>query len=277
MDNISLILYSNEEYLPIAYLSSLQINKFVDNNIPKYLATNRFNNLFKFTDFTILDADTPYQPDASHCRNILIKAIESVNSDYILYMQDDYYLIDHLKHDLLPPILKYMREKNIGFFSLFAQPSHFGCVDHDHKLYGLPTIIDLTKSNHYRYALTTQPCIWHKDLLKQIIDHNQYLTLSTFDNYNIRNCQNILNDPNNPIENFWDYNMSIAAFDRDDNTMGNYAFDTHDGISEYYIILYSEIIRNGKFNTSTLNNKIIVDNILTQFNILEDNRYNRFI
>lgn len=277
MSNISLVLYSNEEYLPIAYLSSLQINKFVDSNIPKYLATNRFNNLFEFKDFVILDADTPYEPDASHCRNILLKAIESVDSDYILYMQDDYYLINHLKHELLPPILKYMSEKNIGFFSLFAQPSYLGHAYPDYEIYGLPTVIDFTRSNHYRYALTTQPCIWHKNLLKQIIDHNPYLTLSTLDNYSIRNCQNIPNDPNNSIDNFWDYSMSIAAFDKNDSNMGNYGFDTHDGLSEYYIILYSEIIRNGKFNTSTPNNQKVVDKILTECNVLQDSRYSRFI
>ena len=268
MNNLSLLLYTNEKYIPIAYLSSIQHKKFLNLNITKYLVTNKFiDQNFNFTNFNIIDTQVTFTDDASHFRNVMYEALTNyIKTDYILYFQDDYYLINYIKIDNFIKLFNFMQNNNIGFLSLYG---------HD-KINGEYIYNDLSKlikfNYNYEYCFSTQPCIWNRRFLLEILESNPYLTMRMLDTAKFKNKQG------KHISENWDYNWSGAGLIFDSPEMGNYALDTHNGLDDYYLLIYSEIIRHGKFNTHThKNNKFIVNQIISEYNLLKDLRYNEFL
>lgn len=271
MNNISLVMYTNEKYLPIAYLSSIQINKYFNLDIPKYLLTNRYLNLnFNYENFNIFETNTKFDSYGYHFKDMMIKFLSSIDSTYILYFQDDYYLINYFKQDNFYNLLNYIISNDIGFMSLTPAKTQFGNIVNNTKSYNLPDIIELNPS--YEYITSTQPCIWNKNLLLQILKDNDYLNLSMLDTANYKNSHG------NPIRSEWTYYQKPYSFASSCSIVKNYAFDEHNGNDDYYILLYSEIIRYGKFNTNThKNNKQIVEQIMNMYDLQNDNRYKIFL
>jgi hypothetical protein len=66
---------------------------------------------------------------------------------------------------------------------------------------------------------------------------------------------------------FWDYEFKHICLNKNNST-GNYAFDEHNGEDDYFLFLYSEIMRHGKFNVlSHRNNRTFLDEFLPKNNI----------
>lgn len=272
MNNLSLLMYTNEKYLPIAYLSALQHNKYLNLNIKKYLVTNKFIDYgFNFNDFSIIDTDTSFAGDASHFRNVMYKTLKDhIKTDYILYFQDDYYLIDKIKNDNFLQLFNYVQDKNIGFMSLYGHRPEHGIIVDDTKTYDL---LNIMKFHHsYTYSTSVQPCIWNRKFLLDILEHNERLTLSMLDTSHFKN------KAGGRQSDHWDYDWEVYGLVFDRPIMGAFAFDEHNGSDDYYLLHYSEIIRHGKFNRHTHhNNKKIVEKIIEELNLKNDNRYKLFL
>jgi hypothetical protein len=272
MNNLSLLMYTNEKYIPVAYLSYMQINKYLNLHIKKYLVTNKFLDYnFSFDDFSIIDTSISFCDDASHFREVMYKALkEHILTDYILYFQDDYYVLNYVKTDNFIKLFDYIQSKNIGFLSLYGHGAFNGEIVADCDMNGLPNIIKFYHS--YMYSTSVQPCIWNRKFLLDILENNNYLTLSMLDTSNFKNKKGSHQSAE------WDYDWDVYGLVFDKPEMGGFAFDEHNGIDDYYLLHYSEIIRHGKFNTHThRNNKTIVENIIKKHNIYSDNRYKQFI
>lgn len=272
LDNISLIMYTNEKYIPIANLSASQINKHLLLNIPKYLITNKFIDYnFNFLDFHIIDTNTPFAHDASHFREVMYKTLKNyINTDYILYFQDDYYLFKDLKINNFLNLFNYIQQQDIGFMSLYGHGSECGELIENTTKFNLPSIMKFYRS--YMYSTSVQPCIWNRQFLLDILEHNEYLTLSMLDTSNFKNKMGYRQSDG------WDYQWDTYGLVFDSPDMGGFAFDNHNGIDDYYLLMYSEIIRHGKFNTHThYNNKIIVNKIIEEYKLKKDSRYSNFL
>lgn len=272
MKNLSLLMYTNEKYIPIAYLSSIQQNKYLNLNINKYLVTNKFIDYgFNFLDFNIIDTNTSFVDNSSHFRNVMYKALKyHIDTDYILYFQDDYYLLNKIKNDNFIQLFSYIKDKNIGFISLYGHNPQHGSIVTDTKSCDLPNIMKFHHS--YTYCTSTQPCIWNKKFLLDILEHNEYLTMNMLDTSHFKNRSGGLQSE------AWDYDWDLYGLVFDNPIMGSFAFDEHNGIDDYYLIHYSEIIRHGKFNTHThRNNKKVVEELIKQYNLTNDNRYANFL
>jgi hypothetical protein len=272
--NLSFVMYTNEKYLPIAKLSVDKVLEYFKLSVPKYLATNRLNKNFDldYCDFKIIDTNTPFKNDGSHFRNVMLTLLNNhVKTKYFLYFSEDYYLIKPFKINNLIKLLCYIEDKDIGYMSLIGHPQFYGSKNNDTESYDLPDIMQLNPMS-YIYSFSMQPCIWNKDFFLQIIDSNQRLTLPILDTTNFKNRKN------QPLSSGWDYNWTPHSFVFDSSLFGNYAFDTHNGIDDYYILLYSEIVRGGKFNLNTHNNnKNTVNSIIKQYNITSNPIYQQFL
>jgi len=73
------------------------------------------------------------------------------------------------------------------------------------------------------------------------------------------------------FDNF--YNCLITQypdviFEKKNSLTSNYTFDEHNGNDDYFLMLYSEILRFGKFNFNThSNNRIFLEKFLSEKNI----------
>lgn len=272
MNDISLVVYTNEKYLPIAKLSIDQIKQYFSAPVPKYLATNRFHDMgLNYDDFIIVDANTNFQVDASHFREVMLQLLSKhMHTKYFLYFSDDYYLIKPTKIDNLTKVLSYVQDNNIGYMSLIGHPACFGNLVNNTAPYTLPDIMKLDTS--YVHAFSMQPAIWNREFFLQILESNGRLTLQMLDStsFNNRSGKHIVEK--------WDYDWSPYAFVMDDNLFGNYAFDTHNGIDDYYILLYSEIMRHGKMNlTNHINNRNTVTEIINKYSLRSNPIFREFL
>lgn len=272
--NLSFVMYTNEKYLPIAKLSIDRVSEYFNLSVPKYLATNKLNKDFNldYCDFEIIDANIPFESDGSHFRNVMLTLLTNyVKTKYFLYFSEDYYLIKTFKINNLIKLLAYIEDKDIGYMSLIGHSQFYGSKNNDTESYDLPDIMQLNPIS-YIYSFSMQPCIWNKDFLLQIIDSNQRLTLPILDTTNFKNRKN------KPLSNGWDYNWTPHGFIFNNSLLGNYALDTHNGIDDYYMLLYSEIVRGGKLNLNTHNNnKNTVKSIISKYNIRSNPIYQQFL
>lgn len=271
INNISFVMYTNEKYLPIAKLSIDRIAEYFTLQIPKYLATNHFDSDLDYHDFSIVDTQTPFQTDASHFREVMyILLTRYVRTKYFLYFSEDYYLINYFKSNNFIKLLSYIEDHNIGYMSLIAHPPCFGSPVEDVEQYGLKNIMKFNSS--YTYTFSMQPAVWNRDFFLEIIESNPVLTLQMLDTTNFNNRDKI------HLSNGWNYSWDPYGFIFNNSLFGNYAFDTHNGIDDYYMLLYSEIVRGGKFNLNNhFNNRNTVQNIIAKYNLENNPIYKEFL
>lgn len=271
INNLSFVMYTNEKYLPIAKLSIDSLTEHFTLPIPKYLATNHFESHLNYHDFSIIDTQISFQNDASHFRDVMYNLLtKHVYTQYFLYFSEDYYLINTFKSDKFIQLLSYIETNNIGYMSLIGHPLCFGSIVEDVEKYDLTNIMKFNLS--YTYSFSMQPAVWNKDLFLEILENNPKLTLQMLDTTNFNNKKGI------HLSNGWDYDLEPYGFVFDNALFGNYAFDTHNGLDDYYILLYSEIIRGGKFNIHThINNRNTVNTIIKKYNIKNNPIYQEFL
>ena len=92
MKDLSLLVYTNQTYLPISELCLEQINKhFKEINIKKYITSNSFNENFRFTEMDVepIEASIPFSESGSHFSEVLITALRKIQSKYVLFFLDD--------------------------------------------------------------------------------------------------------------------------------------------------------------------------------------------
>jgi hypothetical protein len=109
-------------------------------------------------------------------------------------------------------------------------------------------------------------------IYKSPSENNLEINVNYLDTTNIRNLKGVrrhsLVGHNWTTENnFWDYGFKNVCL-RKNKMTSNYAFDEHNAEDDYFLMLYSEILRFGKFNLNThKNNKIFLEKFLQEKNI----------
>lgn len=262
IDKLSLLMYTNESYLPIANLSIQEFNKFSkDIKIKKYLATNKITSDFNHTDndFEILDNNIELSLESRQFAEVLIYALEKIPEKYVLFLLEDTFIANDIKGSNLNSIIELMDDNKINHLSLMSYSHPWEILNVDYSKYNLPNDLLFTIPNSYLYTFSLQPSIWETKTLLDILKHNIGITLHEFDTSRIKNKRGEIrngDDGNgyiNTPKDFWDYGIKHCCFNRTFET-SSYCFDDRPFNGDYFLFLYSEVIRHGKFNVNTHNN-----------------------
>lgn len=280
MEQITILLYTNQKYLPIAKLCAKQMDKFVRNEeIKKYLVSNIIDNSISFDDcnISLIEGNIPFYENSRHFAKTLIHGLKHINSDYVVLWLDDYILINELKVDVINNLISIMKDKEIDYLSFMSYDyNDWESIEIDYDKYGLPENIIKKFDNSFFYMFSVQPSIWKVNSLITILENNLDITVHEFDTTDIKNKKGEKRQSHNyafwnTSEDFWDYNFNFACFNRTELTK-NYAFDQRGDKGDYLVCLYSEIIRWGKFNFNTHeNNKKFLDKFLSDHKINNEN------
>lgn len=284
---LTFVMYTNQNYIPIAKLS---LNAFFkncgDQQIKKYLVSNSFpeqtKHLVENLDINLFDSNVPFSDAGNHYGKTILNLLETIETDYIMLFLDDYTIIKPIKWDNIKKLLEIMVDEKIDYFSFMSYDFDWPEVNVDYPKYGLENQKLMVFDSSYFYMYSVQPSIWKKDALKEILECNQNISLHGMDISNIINKKGKLRDT--PIENFYqdkqfyDYEFKNVCLKKN-SLNSNYAFDEHNGDGDYLFFLYSEIIRWGKFNLKTHhNNKMFLEKLFDEFSeIKNDPNYQKFI
>ena len=274
MNNISILYYTSENHVPIAKLSIDEFNKFNPNiNIKKYLVSNNIKDTLDFSDFQIINTSTPYCGSGTHFSEVMIKGLSIIDTDYVLFMLEDYTLFTEIKIENLERIVSVMNDEKIDHVSLMSYNfKNWGVYSLDYSKYNLPQDIFLNLNTSYRYMLSVQPSLWNRKSLIKLLESNDKIGLHHFDTSYVRNMKgelrhNMDGDFYETKSDYWDYGFKHLCLNKFDFT-SNYAFDERKVDGDYFLFLYSEIIRFGKFNFKTHdNNRFFLENFLNKKNI----------
>ena len=121
MEDLSLILYTSENYIPIAKLFVQEFNKFSNGlSIPKYIVSNNFKceTDFNSMGFEKVDCNIPHCDGGSHFSKVMLNSLEQVKTDYIILFLEDYILTKNIKINVLDNIINLMKNENIDHISL---------------------------------------------------------------------------------------------------------------------------------------------------------------
>lgn len=100
----------------------------------------------------------------------ILDGLSKVDTDYVIYLQEDYILFDHVKIDLISNYLNIMNQhSNVSFIRLIKS----GIVDDSNRYNDELFIID--RSGDYYYS--TQATIWRKDILVNMFSLSRPLSI----------------------------------------------------------------------------------------------------
>jgi len=274
MNNLSVLYYTSENHVPIAKLSIDEFNKFNSNiDVKKYLVSNNIKHNLDFSDFQIINTSTPYCGGGTHFGEVMIKSLSIIDTDYVLFMLDDYTLFTEIKKENLEKIVSVMSDEKIDHVSLMSYNfTNWSNYEMDYSKYNLPQNIFLNLNTSYRYMLSVQPSVWNRKSLIKLLQSNNKVALHHFDTSYVKNMKgelrhNMDGDFYETKNDFWDYDFKHLCLNKTSYT-SNYAFDERNVDGDYFLFLYSEIIRFGKFNFNTHhNNKFFLEKFLNEKNI----------
>jgi hypothetical protein len=273
--DLSLLMVTCETHLDIAKLTIEEfIKQTSDLNIKKYLTSNSFkgNEIFNGLNINLIDSNVAYSTSGNHFSKTALNALRHIDSKFILFFLDDMCLINKIKNENLKKIVNLMKNESIDYFSMSTWDFNWTPLEIKYDKYGVEENSILVYDDTFLYMYSVQPSIWKKTSLIKILENNLEINVNYLDTTNIRNLKGVrrhsLVGHNWTTENnFWDYGFKNVCL-RKNKMTSNYAFDEHNAEDDYFLMLYSEILRIVKSNLNThKNNKIFLEKFLQEKNI----------
>lgn len=276
--DFAFLVYTNENYLPIADLTMGEFDRwFPKNTFKRYLVSNKFTDYkFQNTNFIPLESFTKFDGSGNHFGETLSKALIKIEEKYLFFLCDDYLVINHPDLESLKDLLKIIIDYDVDFFS-FASMNPNQEWKIFNKETNLLTEIDLFYiPNNYQYKHSVQPCIWKKSSLLEILKYNPNLPIHYLDTTNIMN-KNGMNREFLTEESIWndypdgeDYKFKCICTN----------FKAYDELEDYkyFVFPYVEIIRHGFFNFwQETNTKRFLKKFIKDNNIQNNQYLSKFI
>lgn len=284
---LTFIMYTNQNYIPIAKIS---LNGFFkncgDQKIKKYLVSNSFEeetkHLLQNFDIELFNSNVPFSDGGHHFSKTILNLLDNINTDYVMIFLDDYTITRPIKWNNINNLIKLMIDQEIDYFSFMSYDYNWKELEIDYSEYNFENQKLMIFDNSYFYMYSVQPSIWKKAALKEFLEYNQNLSLHHCDTSYFFNKKGIIRGHHEDgfyvDKEFYDYEFKNTCFKKNSLT-GNFAFDEHNGEDDYLFFLYSEIIRWGKFNLKTHhNNKMFLEKLFDEFSeIKNDPNYQKFI
>lgn len=274
-----ILVYTNENYQPIADLSAGEFDKFFpENPIKRYIISNSFKNYeFKNKNSVFIDAQTEFDGMGGHFGRTMRSGLTHIDEDYIIFFCDDYMLIDKPNLNYLVELMDIIRKDNIDYFSFASnrpKPDWNKCQI---SFNGLPNRNFYHIPENYQYRHSVQPCIWKKSSLIELLNYNTEIPLHHLDTTNIKNREGYYRHFD-PLTATW------GPFPNGTQGFGFKCVCTdYDGYDElfnyeYFIFPYVEIVRHGFFNMwQETNTKRFLQKFIEERKINEDIHLKKFI
>lgn len=148
MENLSLLTYTHSSASDVHPAYFGRISKFFPSMKNIYVACD--TNI----DYGICSV---YNDSESYTKHML-DTLEKIDTDYVIYSQEDYILFDEVKSDDLQRFIDYMdSDKDISFIRLIHSGLGDGSKKYNDDLYYIDT--------NSEYFFSTQATIWRKDVL----------------------------------------------------------------------------------------------------------------
>ena len=270
---IETVIFTNEVYSDILNVTLPRIIKHLKPiNIRINVVSNKSIDNIDLSDANFINTDTIFSPSGNHFRDSMIKALEFIDSEYILFFCDDYMINSDINTDNFHNVMKIIEHYNCDFFSFSSLNycdhiiSKWNKINTDLSQFNIGGGILYEIPNNYRHLYSVQPCIWKKSSLIDILTYNEGLSIGSLDNTNIKNKKGNLRNLNHETnyydetdETAYDYgfiNLTINyppfSYNIDDRTIG----------SDFFVFDYGEILRHGKIMYSDTNSKKILMSFL---------------
>ena len=171
--NVSMVLSSCDSYDDTWRPFFAQLKKhWPDFNMPVYLGTE--SKTFQYDQF---DIRCPLSEGEKYCQwsKRILKLLDYVETDYVLFALDDFWLTDEVDQDAFYKVLNYMQQsKRMGFVCLkqevipgkSSEMDIASCIDSEY-----PELYRCLKNKSFR--ITTQFGLWRKSYLKKILREHE--------------------------------------------------------------------------------------------------------
>jgi hypothetical protein len=236
MDNIRFLFFTNENSVP---LGELAVKNFFKHNKKEGLNVSLVSNKFKDNNFQLedkvsyLSGNVNFKNNGGHFAETLLNVLPQIKEEYIFFFCDDYFFIAETKYDDLTEVINILKNDNIDYFCpddlcevtswwinvLDKYTPNFNTKFKD-NLY--------LRKNTHQYLFSTQPCIWKKESLLNL--------LNTYNNIS-------LHELDNTLQIIKENNTFKCASSNLKSCFNHSEFNGHD----YFLIAYYEIIRHGCF------------------------------
>lgn len=265
-DRIFFIIYTNENNLP---LSEVTLNEFlnhtpqdikikvVTNNIPDNISLNKPDLFY--------NANIP-QKNGKQFSSVMIKFLESINEEYIVFNCDDYILYKTVEKSDFNNLIDLMDHHNVDYFSfdkkLYCDTRTFATFENNFYENNLINVI--SDDHFYRYSV--QPCVWRKSSLLKLL--NRFGEIGVHDletNDEIRKTNFLTLGVN------WDrLGISIPS---------------DPGYTTHFCYSWAEVIRSGVF-ISNINgfpvnesdyNCVIIRELIDKYNMCNEAKFNKIM
>lgn len=144
--NFTVCTYTHSKCFDIFDYYLKRLNKYFPNS----------NNI-TFSNLPISDDNILYNEEEPYSLHY-IKCLETISSDYIIYMQEDYILYSNVNETWLSNAIEYMKSSNLDYIRLIkTDDCQTNVVDENLCLYKSPN------------EFSMQPTIWKKESLIDII------------------------------------------------------------------------------------------------------------
>lgn len=263
--DISFIVYTNETYFNINYITIPQLLKNVKElNVKINLVSNKFPQHEQFAGVNYIESNVSFDGAGRHFRDTMLHALDRIEEKYVFFLCDDYIFRNPVKENTFNSITKILETLGADFLSLSTQKHMGAFVDKWENLtldlseYGFPNGSLRYMPDNYCHLYSVQPCVWKKESLIELLQYNESLSLHDLDNLNIVNKKGERRERNPEI---LFYHEKPGFFDYEFKNIGIYldpiGFNADERIpnSDYLIIDYCEVIRHGKLMEADTNSK----------------------
>lgn len=168
LQDLSIVIASCDKYsglwspffsLLFKYWPSL-IDNNKDNETPIFLIANKRKFDHPRVQYVLFPNEISWSDN-------IVEALSKVQTKYVLYLQEDYFLTRHVNEELLAKMLNYIKEHNVAYLEISAfnnkvQSTKSPIIDKD-----IANLAEFTKHSSYRTSL--QAGIWDKEALIWLI------------------------------------------------------------------------------------------------------------
>lgn len=167
MDNISVIISSCDKY---SYLWDIQLQLFdrywPTCPYPVYMLSENSKVPSFDTQLNIKNFNTGKQSTGpSDWSDILIQALQSIDSEYIIYLQEDYVFTRPVDSQRLNELLDYVKEHKCNYVRFYTAPPGNG---HQVQISEGVALREITPGSQWRTSLMV--AVWRKETLQALLE-----------------------------------------------------------------------------------------------------------
>jgi len=173
------LVYTCEDYLPIFEMFAKEWNELGSCPIPMYVASHRFTNHAPIDGFTYLTPDIPADTDGTHWYKTMLYALYQLPHDYVFAFLDDFMVVSINWPRIMDEVLPFVRQNNATSLTFQGVPigtTYFTPVTDEGAPVGLHRM-----TPDFPYKNSTQPAIWNRLHLINLLEKNPTIRLHTFD------------------------------------------------------------------------------------------------